>query len=106
MADFAYVGRLACGCIELVVVDSERARKDASSQMGGLLRRGGTIDRLTMDDARKALREEPDALACPHKEPRKAKARTKDAPPTAQSSFDLAAAVVPAGTSDGEAAHG
>jgi len=52
MPEYAYVGREACGCVTLLTVDSEQNRREAAREVARHIKRGGTVERMTVEDAR------------------------------------------------------
>ena len=50
--EMAYVGRAQCGCIELLTMDTPENKREAAKEIGKVIRRGGSIERVTVEDAR------------------------------------------------------
>lgn len=57
MSDMAYIGRKACGCCVAAAVDKPEHRKDTAKHVAQWVRSGLTIERVPVDDARKALKK-------------------------------------------------
>ena len=53
----AYIGREACGHATLAVVDDPAHQKDTYRELNAAARRGQKIERVTIDEARAALKE-------------------------------------------------
>lgn len=60
----AYVARTRCGCVELVIVDDPTLRRDVASEVAGVIKRGGTLERVTAHEARIAT-----PWGCSHRAP-------------------------------------
>lgn len=61
MTDFAYICREPeCGCATIALVDSERAKKENAREMASAVRRGMSVERLPMEEARAQIKQ------CPH----------------------------------------
>lgn len=58
----AYVGVEGCGCVTGVTVDDPRCRSDVACDVGNWVRRGRTVERTTVEDARQRL-----TFTCPHR---------------------------------------
>ena len=54
MADMAYIGREACGCATVLVVDAPENQMERAEQIFELIRRAGTVERVPIEVARKA----------------------------------------------------
>lgn len=52
MADHGYLGREWCGCLSLLVVDVPHAMRDARGRIAALKKRGGTWERMTIEECR------------------------------------------------------
>lgn len=52
MTDCAYIGRKACGCITLAVVDNPNHTKDTARSIAAAIRRGLTVERVTVEYVR------------------------------------------------------
>jgi hypothetical protein len=51
----AYIGRRPCGCVVAAVVDDGDDPKDVAKFVAELVRKGITVERSTVEDARKLL---------------------------------------------------
>ena len=59
----AYVGKRPCGCVVAAIVDDGDDPKDVAKFVADLVRRGMTVERSTVEDARRLLTE---GLKCEH----------------------------------------
>lgn len=57
----AYIGVSPCGCVPAVTVDEPEHAKDVAKDISGWIKRGRTVERVTMDEARERL-----TMDCPH----------------------------------------
>jgi len=52
-----YIGRIpACGCVVAVVVDEPEHAKSTAKDVAGFIRDGLAVERMTVDEARAALK--------------------------------------------------
>jgi hypothetical protein len=51
-ATHVYVGRKPCGCIVAVVVDEPKYPKDTGKDVAAFIRRGYTVERITLEELR------------------------------------------------------
>lgn len=54
-ATHAYLGRKVCGCVVAITVDDTDNRKWTADAVAEFIRDGLTVDRVTIEDGRKAL---------------------------------------------------
>lgn len=69
-----YVGKRPCGCVVAAVVDDGDDPKDVAKFIADLVKRGMTVDRSTVDEARKLLTE---GLKCEHQPAKSASERER-----------------------------
>jgi len=60
----AYVGRAHCGCVQAATLDEPRHADQVRRDVAGF-RRWGTVERMTVEDARSAFCLSPHPLFCP-----------------------------------------
>jgi hypothetical protein len=61
-----YVGSLRCGCGVAICVDDPQYAKDTADDVGGMIARGLTVQRLPHEDAQRAFSAE--CSGYPHEE--------------------------------------
>lgn len=59
-----YIGRETCGCVTAVVNDD--GDKATGREVAGFIAQGRTIERVTFEDYRKRIVNEPTFMRCPH----------------------------------------
>ena len=51
----AYIGRRNCGCVVAVSVDTPFYRRDVAKDLAEFIRRGYTVERVTVEQAKQML---------------------------------------------------
>lgn len=55
----AYLGTKACGCFGFIACDMPDLARDIARDTGWLIKRGGEIERLSLEDAKAKVRDLP-----------------------------------------------
>lgn len=58
----SYIGRAKCGCVLAVVVDDEDDPRWTAGVVAGYIKRGYSVERVTMEEGRRLIQD-----TCPHR---------------------------------------